>query len=141
MSKGDGNLIAEDAGSALCIGNSVVGDETLGKEILTLLFTGVSFAQGALRIGSKERTGLSSSTPARASPGLNVLGVMKSVRCSSSSGGGVQTGTVSLHSSCEGVAFVAFGTLNRCFVPDSRALEISSAGCVPYSLCLLTSRV
>ena len=50
------------------------------------------FSQGALTRGSKERTGLSSYTPVRASPGSNVLGVVKRVRCSSS-GSGVQTGS------------------------------------------------
>lgn len=49
-------------------------------------------AARALRIGSKERTGLWSCTPARASPGSHVLGVVMGVRCSSSvSGSGVQT--------------------------------------------------
>lgn len=48
-------------------------------------------AVGHLRKTPMERSCLSSHAPTRASPGLNVLGVVKSVRCSSSGSGVVQT--------------------------------------------------
>lgn len=64
-----------------------------GKEISHVA---VSFSQGPRRLGAVERTGLSTFVPARASPGSNVVGVVKTVRCSSSSVSGLQTGIVSL---------------------------------------------